>query len=172
MLIGSGGSGKSTLARRMGAILGLPVYHLDRLHWKPGWVSTPKEEWRGLQVRLCAEPTWIIDGNYGGTLDLRLAACDTVIFLDLSRWVCLWRALKRYFLHRGESRPDMTPGCPEKLDWDFFRWIWNYPTTKRPGVLKKLSEWKRGKATYIFQSPQEIEAFLRELKRKATQRAP
>ena len=83
VIIGSSGSGKSTLAARLGPILNLPVYHLDRLFWRPGWQETPRDEWRMLQQKLCAEPQWIIDGNYSGTLDVRLAACDTVIWLDL-----------------------------------------------------------------------------------------
>jgi len=39
MIIGCAGAGKSTLARKLGAITGLPVIHLDREHWRPGWVE-------------------------------------------------------------------------------------------------------------------------------------
>ena len=74
----------------MGEILHLPVHHLDRLHWKPNWTEPPKEEWQKIQADLCAEEEWVIDGNYGGTMDIRLAACDTVVFLDLSRWRCVF----------------------------------------------------------------------------------
>ncbi|MDA3874703.1 MAG: DNA topology modulation protein, partial [Kiritimatiellae bacterium] len=139
MLIGSGGAGKSTLAREMGEILDLPVIHLDRLHWKPNWESTPKEEWGALQEKICAEPEWIIDGNYGATMKLRLAACDTIVFLDLPRWLCLLRVVKRFLTYRGKSRPDMTEGCEERFDRAFLLWIWRYRKDKRPGILKMLS---------------------------------
>ncbi|MES2626184.1 MAG: AAA family ATPase, partial [Pseudomonadota bacterium] len=82
-IIGCGGSGKSTLANTLGQKLGLPVHHLDQLYWRPTWIETPKAEWESLQQQLCNQPAWIIDGNYGGTMDLRLAAADTVIFLDM-----------------------------------------------------------------------------------------
>lgn len=88
-LIGSPGAGKATLARCLGQALGLPVYHLDALYWKPGWEPTPRAEWRELQLRLVAGDRWLIDGNYGGTMAIRLTAADTVICLDLPRWVCL-----------------------------------------------------------------------------------
>src|SRR6201995_1710403 len=111
LVIGSGGAGKSTFARRLGARLGLPGKHLDASYWKPGWVETPKEEWRRSVERLVEGDSWVIDGNYSGTLEVRLAACDTVVFLDLPRRVCIWRVLKRVLTYRDGSRPDMAEGC-------------------------------------------------------------
>lgn len=166
MLIGPGGAGKSTLARKMGASLGLPVHHLDRLNWRPNWVPTPKEEWMRIQEDLCAEAEWIIDGNYSGTMDIRLRACDTVVFLDLSRWLCVFRALKRSVLYSGKPRPDMTEGCDERFNLEFLgflRWIWDYPQTKRPGILQQLEEMKEDKRVIILRSRREVDRFLRSL---------
>src|ERR1051325_3370360 len=107
LVIGSGGAGKSTFARRLGERLKLDVIHLDRLYWKPGWIETPKDEWRRLIQELLNREAWIMDGNYSGTLEMRMAACDTVIFLDIARSVCLWRVMKRSISYRKECRPDM-----------------------------------------------------------------
>jgi adenylate kinase family enzyme len=79
-IIGSCGAGKSTLARQMGTILGLEVIHLDSFFWKPGWVETPRVEWRSTVENLVKRETWIIDGNYGSTFDIRLEAADTIVF--------------------------------------------------------------------------------------------
>ena len=139
LLIGSGGAGKSTLATGIGARMALPVIHLDARYWHAGWRPTPPDDWRREVERLAAEPAWVMDGNYGGTLDLRLAACDTVVFLDLPRVVCLWRVLRRRLRYRGRSRPDVAPGCPERLDREFVRWVWTYPRQRRPEVLRRLA---------------------------------
>ena len=163
MLIGSGGAGKSTLARKMGAILNLPVHHLDRLHWQPNWTATPKEEWQEIQTDLCAEEEWIIDGNYGGTMDIRLAACDTVVFLDLSRWLCIFRALKRSMVHSGKRSPDMAEGCDEHFDLVFLRWIWEYPAIKRPWILQQLAAMKNDKHVFVLKTRKEIDRFLQSL---------
>src|SRR5262245_11527403 len=101
LVIGSGGAGKSTFATRLGAATGLPVVHLDARYWRPGWVPTPKQEWTRAIDEISARDAWIMDGNYGGTLDRRLAACDTVLFLDLPRVVCLRRVLWRSLRYWG-----------------------------------------------------------------------
>jgi len=163
IVIGSGGAGKSTLAQQMGEILGLPVFHLDRLHWKPNWVSPPKDEWKAVQEKLCAKNEWIIDGNYGGTMDLRLAASDSIIFLDLPRWICLWRVLKRFLIYRGKSRPDMTDGCDERINREFFLWIWRFRQDKRPGILAKLSDLEAEKKDFILRNRREVRHFLETL---------
>jgi adenylate kinase family enzyme len=160
LVIGSGGSGKSTFARRLGALLDMPVIHLDAEHWSPGWVETPKEEWRERVKELVRGDAWIIDGNYSGTLDVRLDASDVVIFLDLPRTLCVWRALKRAVTFRNATRPDMAEGCREKFDLSFLWWIWNYPSRSRPKVLRRLEENARGKKVVRLRSRAEVEEFL------------
>jgi adenylate kinase family enzyme len=123
LVIGSGGAGKSTLARALGDRLGLEVIYLDVYFWKPGWVETPADEWQGVVERLLARSSWVMDGNYGGTMAVRFEAADTIIFLDISRWVCLWRVLVRMLRYRGRTRPDLPEGCPEGFDWEFYKWV-------------------------------------------------
>ena len=163
LVIGSGGAGKSTLARRLGEELGLPVIHLDRAYWRAGWVEPSKDEWRRMVEEMCAGDSWVMDGNYSGTLDVRLAACDTVVFLDLPRTVCTWRIIKRTLRYRGASRPDMGEGCREQFDKDFLvflLWVWNYPRRSRPKVLERLEELSGGKQIYRLRSDAEVEEFL------------
>jgi adenylate kinase family enzyme len=160
LVIGSGGAGKSTFARRLGARLDLPVIHLDANYWKPGWVETPKDEWRRKVERLVEGNAWVIDGNYSGTLDVRLAACDSVVFLDLPRAVCVWRVVKRALKYRGGSRPDMAEGCREKLNLEFLLWIWNYPKRTRPKIIELLERHSVDKRIVRLHSDAEVERFF------------
>lgn len=107
ILIGSGGAGKSTLASKLGKKLNIEVFHLDQLFWKPNWEMTDREYQIEIQNDLIMKPTWIIDGNYGGTLDLRIKSADTIIFLDRNRFICIYQVLKRVKKYNGSSRPDM-----------------------------------------------------------------
>jgi adenylate kinase family enzyme len=159
-IIGPGGAGKSTLARRLGARLGLPVIHLDAEHWRPGWVATPADEWAAKVRELARGERWIIDGNYGNTMEIRLAAADTIVFLDFPRRICLWRVLRRQLRYRGRSRPDMTEGCPERITLEFVRWIWEYPRTRRPKVLAAMRSTGVHARHVILRSPREVEAFV------------
>jgi adenylate kinase family enzyme len=101
-----------------------------------------------------------MDGNFGGTLELRLAACDTVIFLDMPRTLCLWRVIMRRLRFHGESRPDMSPGCPERLSWEFVHWIWTYPRTRRPKLLERMDALRGEKTVVVLRSRKEVEEFL------------
>lgn len=160
-VIGSGGAGKSTFSRQLGSMLDLPVYHLDALLWKPGWVATTKAEQRRIQQQLVANEKWIIDGNYGGTLDIRLNAADTIIYLDIPRIICLYRVFKRMIQYRNRTRPDMAAGCHERFDLGFLKWVWDYPKTKRPSILEKLEERSKEKTVIILSSRKEVEQFIR-----------
>ena len=140
LIIGCGGAGKSTLARQLGEKLELPVVHLDKLFWKPGWVEENSEEFdRKLAIEL-EKTKWIIDGNFNRTMPQRLSKCDTIIYLDFSRWACLWGVAKRIITTYGTVRPDMGEGCPERLDLDFLRWVWNYNKDKRQRNYRLLNE--------------------------------
>lgn len=162
-LIGCAGAGKSTVARELGAILGLPVHHLDALFWKPGWVQTEHEAWARLQETLCRDEHWILDGNYGRTLDLRLTAADTIVFFDFPRWLCLTRVLRRSLFQLGRTRADMAAGCHERFNRDyvvFLKWIWNYRRDRRPGILAKLEPLRATKTIVVLQSTREVTSFL------------
>ena len=92
LVVGSGGAGKSTFARELGARRGLPVVHLDRLYRRPPWTETPPDEWQEVVQSVVADERWVIDGNYSGTLELRLGAADTAILLDVPRGAAEARA--------------------------------------------------------------------------------
>ena len=161
LVVGSGGSGKSTLSKRLGNVLGLPVVHLDSLYWSPGWIEPDKSEWAETVRKIIAQTAWILDGNYSGTLVERIEACDTVVFLDVSRFVCLWRVLKRLAKHRGKTRPDMPDGCPERLNIAFLLWIWNYPNRTRRKVLGLLETYRTTKTVIHLRTRADVERFIK-----------
>ncbi|HJR06304.1 MAG TPA: DNA topology modulation protein [Pyrinomonadaceae bacterium] len=160
LVIGSGGAGKSTFARRLGKLLSIEVIHLDTLYWNAGWVETPKAAWAATVAELVGRDSWIMDGNYSGTFDIRLKACDAVVFLDMPRLVCLWRVLKRLMIYRNRSRPDMAEGCDEKLNWEFILWVWNYPKRTRPKITAWMRENSGSKKVIWLRSPAEVERYL------------
>ena len=159
IVIGSGGSGKSTFARQLGEITGLPVIHLDALFWKPHWTATPKDEWAEVVRRETEKTEWIMDGNFGGTREMRMQAADTIIMLDLPRWLCMYRILKRWFTYRNKTRPDMAEGCTEKVDWEFIMWVWNYKTRSRARALDELKS-RTDKRVIILRSRRDVSEFL------------
>ncbi|MFD1674403.1 DNA topology modulation protein [Alicyclobacillus fodiniaquatilis] len=165
MIIGSGGSGKSVMARKLGDITKLPVYHLDALFWKPGWVATPNDEWDDMQKELIQRDEWIIDGMYNRTLDIRLSAADTVIFIDLPRWITTYRVIKRRVQYHGKTRPDLHDGCPEKLDWAFVKWVWNFPKNRRAIIMEKIQK-HANKNVIILRSLKDIDELIEQAKRE------
>lgn len=164
-VIGSGGAGKSTLSRRMSEVLDIPVYHLDAYYWKPDWIPTETEEWIQVQSELMKKEQWIIDGNYGRTMDLRLAEADTILFVDLSPWITTYRVIKRRVMYHGKARPDMNQGCPERLDWTFVKWVWHYRRDKRDGIMNKLEALKADKQIIVLRSRAEVSHFLKQLEK-------
>ncbi len=158
VIIGCSGSGKSTLARRLAAATGLPAIHLDQHYWRPGWIEPPRDEWRAEVARLAAGDRWIIDGQYGGTLDLRLARADTLIFLDLAMPVCLTRVLRRTIADYGRNRAELPPGCPERFDWQFLKYVWNYRRSHRPKMLDIAGNF-RGNAI-VLTSPAAVDTLV------------
>ncbi len=152
-VIGSGGSGKSTFSMLLGKELSLPVHHLDQLYWKPNWVKTPREDWLNIQRSLCESEHWIIDGNYQSTLDIRFEACDTVIFLDVNRYTCIYRALKRTFL--SSERLDLAEGCNKRFDIEFIKFLWEYPKNSKPVIMDKLNTLTSKKRVIIAKSGDE-----------------
>ncbi|MFI2859022.1 AAA family ATPase [Paenibacillus sp. JSM ZJ436] len=145
MIIGSGGAGKSTLSKQL------------------GWISTSNDEWDNFQERLVLEESWIIDGNYGRTLDIRMTQADVIILLDFSRWITTYRVIKRRLIYHGKTRPDLNEDCPESLDFEFIKWVWNFKKTKIPGIMEKLMKYQ-DKKIIVLKSPKNVEKLIKQIK--------
>ncbi len=127
LVVGCSGSGKSTLSRALSERLGLPHLAMDReFFWLPGWQLRPRQEMLALISRAVAGERWIMDGTGPKTLPLRLPRTHVVIWMRPPRWVSLRGVLLRWFAYWRRTRPDMADGCPEKIDLDFLRYIWNF----------------------------------------------
>ena len=164
LILGCPGAGKSTFARRLHAVTGLPLHYLDRLWHRPDRSTAAPEDFDRALAQILAQDRWIVDGNYLRTLPRRLARCDAVVLLDYPRRVCLFRALRRILTWRGRTRPDMAAGCPERLDGEFVRWIWEFHRTQRPQVLELLDGWTG--ELRVFRSPCACAGFLAKLERE------
>ncbi len=139
LVLGCAGAGKSTLSIELARRTGLPLIHLDKHYWRPGWVEPTRDEWRAQVAALLERPSWIMDGNYGGTVAQRLARADTAIFLDFPAWRCLWRVIKRIALSYGRTRPDLAEGCPEHIDFPFFLYVLRFRRRSRPNLEAALA---------------------------------
>jgi adenylate kinase family enzyme len=168
ILIGSPGAGKSTFSKKMAKLTGLPLYHLDALYWKPNWVETSKDEWDEKLRNLVLKPAWILDGNYGRTLEIRIKAADTIIWLNKPRMLCIWRVIKRRLTNFGRVRSDMGEDCVEKLrlNSDFLKfllYIWRFPKKSGQNLEERLHKFAgegTGKKVIILRADLEAESYL------------
>lgn len=161
-LIGYSGAGKSTLAGQLASQYQYPVLHLDRLHFLAGWKEREGTDvLEQLSYFLTQQDNWIIDGNYSRYhYQRRLEEADLILFLDFPRLICLYRVIKRYLIYRGTSRPSMTEGCSERLDWDFFWWILYRGRNKdRREAFQKICQTFSHKVI-ILKSQKDINHFL------------
>ena len=159
LIIGCSGSGKSRLARKLGQKLGLPVIHLDQLWWTENWQNVTVEEFDSRLAMALNMDRWIIDGNYSRTMGVRLSQCDTVIYLDFSRWACLLGMCQRLLSSRGKTRPDMPAGCPERFSWEFVKWIWDFNKNNRVRNYTYLAQAKHARSV-VLKNRREVKAFL------------
>ena len=159
MIIGCSGSGKSRLARELKERLGLPLIHLDQLWHKDGWKHITREEFDSRLAMALNMDRWIIDGNYSRTIPQRLSQCDTIIYLDFERWECLLGVFQRILLYRGKVRPDMADGCPERFDWEFIKFVWNFNKNNRVMNYTYLAQAKHAKQI-VLKNRREVKAFL------------
>jgi adenylate kinase family enzyme len=163
LVIGICGAGKSTFSQVLAARTGLPLVHLDKEFWRPGWTETPRPEWRTRVAELVAGERWIMDGNYAGSLDLRLPRADSVVWFDYPTLRSMRRVLWRIATAYGKVRTDMAPGCPEQLDPQFLHYIWTFNTRKRPLIVAALAEFGRHIEPVVFRRDGEVRQFLEQL---------
>lgn len=156
IVIGCPGSGKSTFSRALQKITRIPLYHLDMMNWNSDRTTVAKAVFRERLSDTIQKEQWIIDGNYGSTIEMRLQACDTVFFLDYPVQVCLEGVKAR----RGKERTDMPwVESEDKIDEEFIEFIKNYNDVSRPAVMQLLKKYS-DKSVFIFKNRDEATKFL------------
>lgn len=161
LVIGCSGSGKSTLAQKLAAHLSLPYVSMDReIFWLPGWQTRPRAEALARLQDIVARERWILDGTSPGTLPLRLPRTDLVLWLRLPRAMSLYGVISRWLKLRGRSRPEMADGCPEKIDREFLRYVWNFEKTESPEIAENLAAYGPGVPVCVLKSRAENDLLL------------
>ena len=158
IIIGCCGSGKSTFARHLHACTGIPLFHLDQLNWNADKTTVEKEVFLKRVQDVIQKDSWIIDGNYGSSIEMCMQACDTVFFLDYPVDICIQGIHERV----GKIRTDM-PWVEDEVDEDLIEFVENYQKEDRPEVLNLLSKYKE-KDIHIFHTREDAKTYLELLK--------
>ena len=163
-IIGGSGTGKSTLADILSKELHLPSVHLDAINFEPNWVEIDKTKRDNIISTKALEEEWIIDGNYTKTLEERLQRADLIIWLDYSTVMQLKGVLKRFFKTYKQERPEI-PGCNERLNWTFLKYVITYNKKKRHLLMDSLKDMPQDKIL-IFRHQRDLNKWLKDVTNK------
>ena len=160
-IIGICGSGKSTLAIKLSSTLKLPLIHCDKVYWKPFWKEPDdKEEFIKKIEAESTKDKWIIEGNYASCLDVRLKHSDLLIWLDYSRFAAFKGVFGRIIKNYGKVRPDMPENCPEQIDLEFLKYIWNFPKNNTPKNEQIVSQYENKLDVLRFKNRRALKNYL------------
>lgn len=163
IIIGCPGSGKTTLATKLQKLLHIELFHLDQYFWQPYWIESDKQTFNQTVKSITEKESWIIDGNYRRTLELRIEKADTIIYLNYPTIVCLARAIKRIIRHWGKVRYELPEGCVERIDVGFLYYIIRFKDSQGNKIVKEIRKMDDEKNIYIFRNDEEVSRFLLEL---------
>ena len=157
IVIGCPGSGKSTFSKALHKITNIPLFHLDMIYWNEDKTTVDKAFFLEQLTEILKQKQWIIDGNYGSTMELRLQSCDTVFFLDYPLEVCLQGIKER----RGKPRSDI-PWIETEEDTEFTQFIKDFQMQSRPQIVELLNKYS-DKNIHIFTERKQADTFLNQL---------
>jgi adenylate kinase family enzyme len=161
LVLGSPGSGKTQLSSHLSRHLGLELLRLDDFFWKPGPVRVPTDAWRALVTKLAQRTSWVMDGTYEASLDLRLPSADAVIYILSNRWVCLWRVTIRRLLRRWRRVEE--PSLGHAITPFFLRYVMRFPALTQPEVLRLVAQQGQGKPLIVIDGASGIDRLVRRL---------
>ncbi len=161
MIVGCSGSGKSTLAQKLAARFGWRYISMDRdILWLPGWQLRGEEEQLRLMCDAVAGARWIFDGSGPRTMNVRLERAEFAIWIRPSRLTSILGVLKRWLRLMGQVRPEMAPGCPEKMDWEFLSYVWNFERDQAPRIRQMFERYADAVPVLMLKSHAETAELL------------
>lgn len=162
MVIGNAGNGKTTLCRKLGARLGIEVFHIDAIQWQPGWRSTPLPEFARAHDEILRGERWIIDGfGPGDSIQKRAALADTIVFSDYPLWLSYLWAYKRQLQYAFRPRPDLPENCPMlPKSWELAKVMWHVHMHYRPMIFGLIEQYWRQKQIVRLASPRQTDQWL------------
>jgi adenylate kinase family enzyme len=167
LIWGCSGSGKSTFARELCRITGLEHISIDAHFWRPGWVESDRVEFRTRIAPILARENWVLDGNYITALEgAQIPRATHVFFFDLPRWRALKGVLGRIVRGYGRVRPEMAPGCPERIDLKFLVYVWTFRAKQHPKIVAALEKLRADQRLEIFRSRNDAKAALDRIARE------
>lgn len=161
LVLGSPGSGKTLLATVVSRHLAVELLRLDDFFWQPGRVRMPTDEWRTRVVELANRTSWVMDGTYEASLDLRLPASDALIYIRSNRWACLWRVVTRRLLSRWRPVDEASHG--HALTPFFVRYVFRFPLTTQPEVFRLIAQHAGSKALIVLDGARAVDLLMRQL---------
>ena len=161
IIIGCPGAGKSTFAKKLHSITKIPLYHLDLIWHKPDKTHISREEFDERLKQIFLEESWILDGDFSRTMEMRMEACDTIILFNLPYEICIDGIKKR----EGTKRDDM-PWEIAEADEKFLNDVKNYESKNLPKIVELLEKFQSEKNIIIFKSRDDAENRLLKMKSK------
>ena len=169
-VIGTTGSGKSVFSTLLANKFDCAYIQMDQLFWKPNWVESTDAEFIAKVTQATKADSWVLDGNFSRTNDIKWKNVDTIIWIDYSYSKTLFQLLRRTIL-RTLSKQELWPktGNRESFKRSFMSkesiLIWffkNYRRNKnRYSALMNSNRVKHIEFIRL-RSPKEAERFLRE----------
>ncbi len=167
-IIGSAGSGKTTFTKTLGRLFNRDVVHLDKILWGQNWTELTNQQHLQILEPIVAQQSWIIDGLWAKTLDVRYKNATLVIFLDYKPTLCAWRAFWRSVKHGGKQRDDLALGCVEKVNFGFYKYILNFRKNSLPKIQQAQQNYPNVPIV-SFKNPRQTQRFLQQLKQHLSQ---
>lgn len=162
LVIGCPGSGKSTFAKQLKVKLNYPLLHIDRIFHIDNWHSIDQGLLKKKIINFVNEnDCFIIDGNYTGTLKLRMNYADTIFYFQINNRTCLSNIINR--CNDLKPRDDIAPGFDNSiLDPAFVEYVKNFPFEQTP-IIDDMLESFDGKIIR-FKNYLETENFINNIK--------
>jgi len=173
-VVGTSAAGKTTFARQLAQKLAVTHIEMDDLFWLDDWQETPDHEFfPKLQSQMDrATGGWVLDGNYSRTQDLKLRYVDTIIWLDYSFSLNLYRSVKRA-IARAVTQKRLWPNSNNRENFktsfmskdSIILWMISHHAKNRKKYLAMMNGARYQHIQFIrLTSPKQAEKFLEHIK--------